>query len=511
MFQEAYSQLLAAFGGPGFHPEILCAENPEVPAVPAPVSIASRSSDREAWLESRRSWRRRLCGLLLSPEASGEDAVACAVALAEEGRWSLAADRRSFDEPSRPDIDLFAAQTGELLAWTSRRFAEPLGAAGVATLRSEARRRLFAPCMTQEGYGFLRGAGADALGICASLLISVALLENDATRFARLARVLLKALDACVTVKPGCLRTMRETAGMLASLADLNDLFGFDVSEALADGLDEVLCAWVDGDRLLDPAGKGIERGVSGMDIYRAGEIARDAAACRLGRYMLRQRELPSSTVSGRLLSGALEEGDAQDKPPRLRCGASRENLRMLSRTRDFFCAMNGAAGQGNVGDVQLFSGGNAVLSGQDGLYSVPLLAGQEQLSKPRGDCPCSFEMQDARETLSVDMTNAYPEACGLRSCQRTLMISRPERSIRWVDAVAFREPQELCFRFLCREKPSVFSTAIRFGGLRLTWEGDLRAEARPLRDGRTLLTLRPSAPASRGLYAFTFDWADYE
>ena len=513
MFQEAYSRLLAAFGGPGFHPEIVRVPDTPLPAAPAPRSIASRRADREAWQADRRIWRERLAALALREDASGEDAVECAVALVEESRWSLCEDGRAFDEPNHPVIDLFAAETGALLAWASARFGEALGSSGIAALRAEARRRLFSPCMTQDGYAFLHGAGEDALGICASLLIAAALIENDSARFARLSRLLLKALDVCAAARSKCLRPMRETARRLASLADLSEVFEIDATDALADGLDEVLCAWADGDRLLDPAGQGILRDISGLDIYRAGEFARDAAACRLGAHMLKRRSLPASTITGRLLSGALPRiiAASEDKPPRLRCGASRDNLRMLSRTRDFLCAMNGASGRGNVGDVQLFSNGEAVLLGRDGLYSVPLLAGQEQLAVPRGDCPCSFEMQDAREMFSVDMTCAYPEACGLRSCQRTLMISRPERSIRWVDAVAFREPQELCFRFLCQEKPSVFATAIRFGGLRLTWEGELRADTRPLRDGRTLLSLRPAGTVSRGLYAFTFDWADNE
>ncbi|MBE5806923.1 MAG: hypothetical protein E7317_01095 [Clostridiales bacterium] len=511
MFQDEYVRLLAVFGGPGFRPQAApwAADEGGLPLTEnAYMPLSERMEQPGRYMRVRLTERAALMAMLCSAEdVDATRAGDLIAALCEELRWSDNADGQAFDEPGRPAIDRFAAETGALLAWTVRLMGDKLAPAAVATVRGEIRRRLLSPAMAQEDYPFLRGEGTAALTVLCDLLMAAALVETDAARFARVTRPLLKGLDAFFA-RPAALKPLRELVDGLTALNDVADALGFEAALPLEDGLDELMCAWVEADRFLDPAGTGTERGLSGADIYRLGERCGDRAACRLGAYLGRIKPMPPVNVTGRLTAGgarAQMEAVKAD-PPRLRAGASRDGLRMLVRTPDFLCAMNGAAGHGNAGDVRLFTDGLPLLNGGDGTFSVPLIGGLKQVE---GACPCTLEAMDTRDMLSIDMTQAYPEACGLRSLQRTLVVSRDERSIRWVDAVALKLPEDIEFRFVCGVKPSVFATAVRFGRMRLTWEGGMDVSARALQDGRTLLSFRPVQAVSRGLYTFIFDWGE--
>ena len=109
---------------------------------------------------------------------------------------------------------------------------------------------------------------------------------------------------------------------------------------------------------------------------------------------------------------------------------------------------------------------------------------------------------------MSVDLTAAYPKECGLRSYQRTALTLRAEQAVRIVDALAFDQPGRAVFRFVAAARPTVLSTAVRLGPVRLTWEGDFTVSASPLESGLTLLEFAAAEPVRQALFSFSFERA---
>ena len=109
---------------------------------------------------------------------------------------------------------------------------------------------------------------------------------------------------------------------------------------------------------------------------------------------------------------------------------------------------------------------------------------------------------------MSVDLTAAYPKECGLRSYQRTALTLRPEQTVRIVDALAFDQPCRTSFRFVTAVRPTVLSTAVRLGPVRLTWEGEFTISASPLDNNLTLLEFTAAEPVRQALFSFSFERA---
>ena len=139
--------------------------------VPPPLPLSlwlrfSASGDRSAHEEPYFARRRALCALAMAECASGEgrflDAIAdYAWAICEETAWQLPAHNSyvrdatqlPLPDPARPVIDLFAAETGALLATLRALLGERLDilAPGLsARLRDAVRSRVLAPYLTEH-------------------------------------------------------------------------------------------------------------------------------------------------------------------------------------------------------------------------------------------------------------------------------------------------------------------------------------------------------------------------
>ena len=80
---------------------------------------------------------------------------------------------------------------------------------------------------------------------------------------------------------------------------------------------------------------------------------------------------------------------------------------------------------------------------------------------------------------------------------------------MRLVDAFEFlRPPRQLCFRFLCVQRPIPLHDSVRLGPMTLTWDGELTPEVEELRDisGRCLLRLKLNDPPRRLICGFRFE-----
>lgn len=484
------------------------------------IKLSERLRDPAAYRRLQSARRETLEALLFAePTKAAAQRVADLIAmLCEELNWSGAA----FDDAAHPVIDLACAETAVLLGWTRRILGDGLSELSpllVGQLQSEVRRRVFTPLLAHDDYPFLNGNGAYPLTICADLLLAAFLLETDESRLSRLMKRLLRALDE------NCARHGRRLTPLAERVTDsvaATDLVGllrratrgeFDPTAQIPSGdwLDEILFAWIQDDLFVDPAGNGFSPALSGGDVFRLGLSAEDTALTALGAQLFRQKHLPSPTVTGRLLEAAsckmLEAEDG--RPPKLRYAATQRNLLMTTRMSGLYCALHIGGDRGNAGDLVLFASGRPILTdgGRDcPAHNLPVLAGRTQLAQPEPPCAADFEAQEDRETLSVELTHAYPVECGLRSYQRTVLTLRNEQILRVVDALSFDQPTVAAFSFVTPIRPESDGPDVLLGPVRMSWEGEFRCVVRSLQSGLYQLEMTTLDPVTQALFAFNFE-----
>lgn len=490
---------------------------------PGTMPLSERLKNPSAYLALQQKRRESLLALLLV-ESSAEilsriiDLIAM---IAEESTWSKNPGGVFFEDESHPDIDVQCAETAVLLGWTAHLLSEKLDACVVNRMRTEARRRLFKPVLVHDDYDFMRGEGPQPMTIAADLLLSALLLENDEARVGRLVKPALRLLDEACGRHGRELTPLEESVADISAASDLVFLLRdmtrahVDLSDSIPTGdwLDEILYSWIQDDLFNDPAGDGMQPALSGSDVYRIGALANDKPLICLGAHLHHRSHRLSSTVTGRLLElGVTDVLETNfSKPQRLRYAALRNNLLMSARVPGLYCSLHVGGHRSNAGDVCLFADNAPVLT--DGgrsceVRNLPLIAGKDQLTEPSHPCIADFEVRDDREIMSVDLTHAYPAGCALRSYQRTVLTLRAEHTVRIVDALDLQAPAPVVFRFVCAARPTIVSSAIRLGSVRMTWEGDFSASAVPMEDGLTCVELAAVKPVQKAFFTFNFERA---
>lgn len=488
------------------------------------MALSERLERPDAYRQLQRERRTALEALLAVPptEETVRRAIDLIGAICEESTWSANELRQPFDDENRPEIDLSCAETAVLLGWTQRALGEPLSAVSSrisGRMLAEVRRRLFRPVQVHEDYPFMTGAGTCPMVIAADVLLACLLLEDDPARAARTVRPALRILDEAAGQHGRGFAPLAESVADISAMADLTALLraatggAVDLTQNIPTGdwLDEILFAWVQNRLFIDPAGDGMSPPVSGGDVFRIGLTAGDEPLIALGALLDREKAIAPATVTGRMMDLAeCERLEAVvDRPPKLRYAALRDNRLMAARIPGLYCAMHTGGGRANAGDLCLFADNVAILvdGGRDcPARNLPVIGGHGQRTRPEGACVADFEPREDREMMSVDLTRAYPAECGLRSYQRTVLTLRDERTVRVVDAMSLEAPKPVAFSFVCAARPTVLSTAVRMGGVRMTWEGAFEASVEPLEDGLHRLVLAAAEPVGQALFAFNFE-----
>lgn len=489
-----------------------------------PLSERLRSPNEYLRLQRK---RRECLEALLSVEPTPELARRAAdliCMIVEESTWSANPEQIPFDDEGHPQIDLQCAETVALLGWTQRALGSALREISPkipARMLSEARRRAFKPLLAHEDYAFMRGEAPCSLATVVGLALGAILLEDDEARTMRVLKPAARILDDLCARRGRDFRPLTDVVTDVSAVADFVGLLSEVTHGALCladrvppgEWLDEILFAWVHDDWFIDPAGDDMKPTLSGSDVFRAGLIGGDDALTALGAKVYHRSHLPPRTVTGRLLELSLcERLEAQaGAPPKLRYAALPRNRLMSARVPGLYCAMHVGGGRQNAGDLCLFSADAPILI--DGgracpARNLPLLANRAQLNAPSQPCIADFEQREDREMMSVDLTHAYPDACRLRSYQRTVLTLRAEQSVRIVDALAFDEPAQVTFSFVSAARTTLLTNAVRLGSVRMTWEGGFTVSAHSLPDGLTQLQLTCPEPVSQALFSFVFERA---
>lgn len=487
------------------------------------MKLSERLRNPHAWRQQQSARRECLEALLAVPptRAAAERAVDLICMIAEESSWSANFAGAVFDEENHPEIDLQTAETAVLFGWTRRVLGAQLNEISpriAERMLGEVRRRVLKPVIAHEDYPFMRGGGSCPMTIAADILLACLLLENDEARCTRVLKPMLKRMDELCGRRGRAFSPLNETITDISAVTDLTALLkrmthgSMDLTELVPSGdwLDEILFAWIHGNCFNDPAGSGLTPEVSGCDIFRIGLAAGDDALTALGAQLHHAHPIPSRTVTGRLLdlsACALLEAE-NGKPPRLRYAVTRNNTLMAARIPGLYCSLHVGGGRGNAGDICLFAEDSPVLTESDGFFNLPTLAGYHQLPHPSRPCIADFEDREDREIMSIDLTHAYPEECCLRSYQRTVLTLRSEHTVRVVDALQFDVSSAVTFSFVTAIRPTVLTTAVRMGPVRLTWEGEFNVSVQLLDNGLTRLDLVSTQAVGQALFAFNFEHA---
>ena len=491
------------------------------------MTPSNQAAEPERWARLQRERRAQLEAFLwVEPNAAALDRMIDLLGLiCAEGHW--VAGSGAFDDPFRPDIDLQAAETGMLLAWTLRRHGAKLAERDARipiALVGEVRRRLLSPLLAHDDYPFMRGDGRCPALVLSDLLMACLLMEQNPSRRQQPVKQLLRLLDRFCETESAAFAPYAERLADACALADLArllkrltrgelDLTGELPPEGMLDG---ALIPWMAGDFFFDPTGADMKPPVSGMDIFRLGYMARDRVLSALGAQLNRAvGARPSFSLNGRVLSMEYMRS-AQDEtsaPPRMRRAAAEGGWMMVSRVDSLCAALAGTGSRSNAGTVALFCGGTPVLVDAGGdVHSLPLIGGFAPTAKVQS-VPTDADFGADRDLMSADLTDAYSEICPLAAYQRTLITMQGDGTVRLVDAFEFTGPiRDLDFRFVTTQRPQPLPGGVRLGPVDMSWDGDMVPEFTELpasdafSNGCYLLRLKVNQPPKRLICGFTFE-----
>lgn len=186
----------------------------EWPQLPATLFLEfAREGNRSRYEQVHFDRRYALTNLLMAECVEGKgrflDDLANGVwALCEESFWGVPAHMGAqkagsgLPDPAEPIVDLFAAETGESLAWTYYLLGEQLDKVSPMIrerIRFEMDRRILTPCLTRDDFGWMGFAGGRVNNwnpwCNASWLTCTLLVEPDADRRIASVAKIVRSLD----------------------------------------------------------------------------------------------------------------------------------------------------------------------------------------------------------------------------------------------------------------------------------------------------------------------------
>ncbi len=198
------------------------------PALPATRYLEfSRIGNRSNFQELYFNRRHTLAALTLAECMEGEgrfldDIVNGAWAICEESSWCLPAHIRvqragnTLPDVTEPIVDLFAAETSALLAWTLYLLGEHLDSVSPMArprIAYEIQRRVLTPCLTRDDFWWM-GFGNSGRRvnnwnpwICSNWLASALIVERDSQKRCGTVAKIMRALDNFIDPHPadgGC-------------------------------------------------------------------------------------------------------------------------------------------------------------------------------------------------------------------------------------------------------------------------------------------------------------------
>ncbi len=508
------------------------------PALPATLFLEFvRTGNRLVY--ERHCFPRRdiLTALVLAECAEGEgrflDAILNAAwAICEESFWGISAHvetslGRGLPDTAAPVVDLFAAETGALMAWTAYLLGDALAALSpqiVPRIHREAKQRILVPCLARDDFWWMGIDSSRPLNnwtpwICSNWLTTALLLETDSE--ARTAGVLkaTRCLDNYLSAHPadgGCDEGPGYWGRAGASTFDCSEILAWATAGAvnlselpLLRNMGAYLTAvHIDEDRFVNFADASPTTQPNGPLCVRFGLATGNPELAALGRYFEQRGDQAPRRDLSRALPAlfATPAADASVAPPHVADAWFPDTQVMTARCQagtnaGFFLAVKGghnaeSHNHNDVGNVVVYRDGLPVLvdagvgtysaktfsaqryeiwTMQSAYHNLPTIDGKQQYPGHRACAKRLSRRADAeRAELAMDIAPAYPAEAGISSWTRTVTLVRGER-VEIRDKQEFgRQPGELEWSFVTACEP-----VLREDGVRLLAPADTPTASR--------------------------------
>ena len=464
----------------------------------------------EALLFSRRS---RLVLLVLGELLDGRGRFIDAIAdglwlICEESYWGVPAhvgmQKRGAGLPdvTEPTVDLFAAETGALLAWTDDLLGDRLDAVHPLVrerVRLEVDRRILTPNLDRDDFWWMGLTGREVNNwnpwINSNWLASVLLLERDPGRRVRTVEKIARSLDRFVDSYPddgGCDEGPsywgRAGASLFESLELLHRATGGRIDvyrEPVVRAIGRYIArAYVAGDYYVNIGDAPARVHPEPELVFRYGRAAGDAALAGFGAFLYARRgpygpdDVPRHGSPARVLPALLQAGDVATAPsaepldgevwlPDLQMMAAREHPG--SSRGLYVAAWGGDNGQSHnhndVGNVIVFLDGEPVLvdagvgeytsktfsprryeiwTMQSGWHNLPAINGLDQgAGREFRAREVVFAPGRDAARFSLDIAPAYPPAAKVARWRREVTLDRKKREVVLAERFALGEARE--------------------------------------------------------------------
>lgn len=464
------------------------------PDLPATLFLEfAREGNRSRYEKVHFDRRYALTDLLIAECAEGKgrflDDIANGVwALCEESFWGLPAHMGAqkagsgLPDPAEPIVDLFAAETGESLAWTDYLLGEQLDKVSPMIRKRillEMDRRILTPCLTREDFGWMGFAGGRVNNwnpwCNASWLTCTLLVEPDADRRIAAVAKIVHSLDHFLDAYAddgGCDEGPGYWGRAGASLFDCLELL-HGATGGQIDVYDRPLIqeigryiyrVHIADDTFVNFADASAQAHPPAELVYRYGKRIGDHRLAAFGAY-LRSREQggfagAKDYTVGRYLSEIFHaaELDAVRASAPLPRDVWLDGIKvMTARCREgtsdcYFVAAKGghnaeSHNHNDVGNFIVYMNGRPILidigvetysrktfssqryeiwTMQSAWHNLPTIDGTMQ--SPGGQFAAKdvqYEADDDHAQLRLDIASAYPRDAGLKSWVRTVRLNR--------------------------------------------------------------------------------------
>ena len=492
------------------------------PALPATLFMQfAREGNRSRYERESFARRSALSALVAAECCEGngrfiDDIVNGIWAICEESFWGVPAhnDGRPLPDVERPIFDLFAGETGALLAWTHHLLRPRLEAAtprAAARIRLEVARRIVDPFLQRDDFWWMGLGGNRHLNnwtpwCTSNLLAAVLLLEEDPARRAAAVDRAMGCLDRFLQPYPadgGCDEgtSYWDRAGgavfdcleLLYTASDGKiDLYGDPLVQEIGRYLYR---AHIAGEWFVNFADGGARVHISADLVHRYGRRIGDPALQALGAAAHREHRSRGGRLQGplpRLLPALFHfariEAEAESaQPPHVR-DAWLPDIQVMTARRRAGTAQglvlaakgghnNESHNHNDVGQFIVYADGRPALidvgvetytaktfssrryeiwTMRSSYHNLPTVRGCEQRAGHEfraGDV--SYRADEAGAELAMDLAGAYPAEAGIAAWRRTIRLVRAGAgTVEVADDFRLTEPTDDVWMSLmtCRE-----------------------------------------------------------
>lgn len=480
-------------------------------SIPATVTLQfKREGTRSEYDRLNGERRQRLATLVMAEvmENRGRflDEIANGIwALSEQTFWGSSAhlylqkDASGLPDAEEPVVDLFAAETAALLAWTDYLLADRLDSVSPLLrrrIRYEVGRRVLTPALERDDFwwmGFRRPQGVNNWNpwINSNWLASVLLLEHDPARRTHAVYKIMRSLDVFLDSYPadgGCDEGPGYWDRAGASLFDNLELLR-DATAGRVDIYDTPLVrnigkyiyrAYIKDDYFVNTGDAPARLTPDAELVYAYGTRIHDPVMQGFGA-LLRQRRgayAPGSATLGRVLPAVLAQRELAAAPaaeplpgdvwlPDLQLMAARAHP---GSARGFYLSVFGghnaqSHNHNDVGNFTVYADGKPVLvdvgvetytaktfspqryeiwTMQSAYHNLPTINGVQQKDGREyraEDVRYAAGKKEAR--ISMELARAYPAAAQVESWRREVVLDRTRDEVRLSESFALRTASE--------------------------------------------------------------------